>query len=181
MNAPVVERRKAPDPRYHLRRLLLDWHNGATLVIAFMAASLLIFAITFARDRANAIESSRQALKVAENKDARIDKLNAQIRRLVDEQQALVTANAEANAQSRADRARMEAEILALQEQIRQLGGKPVVPVSTTTTTRPTSTTTGPAQTTTTTRPPTTTTTTRLVCIANICPLRQNGQENKDE
>ena len=125
-------------------RFLFDWRTGLTLLASLVVALVLVVVITGARTTQDALDA-RQRTAVAASR--RIDKLNDRIGDLAEQ---LVTS-AYSNGQQLGA---LSDQVAALQEQVRQLGGEPVVvhPAGTTSTTQP--------GTTPTTRPPSSTTTT---------------------
>jgi hypothetical protein len=136
---------------------VFDWRTGLTLLASLVVALVLAVVITGARTTNDALEARNRTASAATR---RIDMLNEKIDRLGAE---LAVANE--NAVDNGNRiGQLDAQIGALQEQVRALGGRPVVP-TTTTTTRPPSTTT-------TTRPTTTTTTTPQRCVLVLCVAR---------
>lgn len=131
-------------------RFLFDWRTGLTVLASLLVALVLVVVVTGARTTQNALDA-RQRTAVAATR--RIDRLNDRIEELGAE---LVVA-AYSNGQRLGE---LSDQVAALQEQVRQLGGDPVIvndPATTTTRPRQTATTTS---TTTTTKPLSTTTTT---------------------
>lgn len=143
---------------------VVDWRYIASLAAAGLVAAIIASLITQADARRDADDRAMQALQAqTESRQAasrRIDLLNGRITRL---DELLVDAET--------DSAELRTAVAALTEQIRRMGGRPIVttisrpsapPTTTTTrapTTSPSPTTTAQPPTTTTTPPPTTTTT----------------------
>lgn len=135
-------------------RWLSDWRNAAAIAASVLVALLAYVTIDASIARNQAVSGRNRSTAAATR---RIDKLNHRIEGLGDE---LVGA-ADQNGKRIGE---LVAQISALQEQIRRMGGRPVVLAATTTTTaapRSTSTTTS-STTTTTTRP-------RRTCVAGVC------------
>lgn len=124
-----------------------DWRNGATVVASVGVAVVAFVLIDASMARNDALEARNRTAAAATR---RIDILNDRIEEL--------GADLVESAASNGLRLGVLSEqVAALQEQVRQLGGEPVIvnPPSTTTTTRPgTTTTSSPPSTTTTTTPP---------------------------
>jgi TolA-binding protein len=142
-------------------RWVLDWRTGATFAVTALVVLLtfIVFDASAARDQAldTALDQRQAATR-------RIDMLLAEV--------ANLREDAEANGQRIGE---LLDQVAVLQEQVRQLGGRPVV-VQTTTTARRSSPTTQPRSTTTTTQPrrnpPATTTTTTQpdrTCVGPLC------------
>lgn len=178
---PVVDRRHRQRRRAdRWRTFLLDWHNGATVIVSVLSAALLIGIISTASDRANAHRDARTAISALERKDRKIDALTGRI----DDLDNALAALHEDRATDRAELARLTAERDALQQQVVNLRRRPVVPITvpatTTTTRRPATTTTvRTAGTTTTTRATTTTTTRPATTTTTRCLLRPIRQCSK--
>lgn len=143
-------------------RWLFDWRTGLTVCCSLVVALVLVVVVAGARTTHDAL-AARDRTSAAASR--RIDMLNQRIEELTDE--------AKGNG---ARIGQLLDQINVLSEQVRRLGGRPVVTVVTEP--RPsssTSSTTPPRSTTTTTqprRPPSTTTTTtppRRTCIVGIC------------
>jgi hypothetical protein len=138
-----------PRPIRHAGRWLSNWRNGATVLASVVIALVAFVVIDASQARQEALDARNRTATAATR---RIDKLNDKIGE-TDSRQIGET----------------NAKLAALEEQIRQLGGKPVVvsigstqagstpPPSTTSTTSP--------------RPTTTTTTTppQPRCVLVIC------------
>lgn len=133
-------------------RWAADWRTGAAVAATAFVALLIVVVVSSTQTTQDALEA-RQATATAATR--RIDRLNDRIEELGLELSGAAYSNG-------AQIGALRSDITSLQEQVRQLGGDPVVP-STTTTTRPSST----SSTTSTTRPPSTTTTTRP-CTVNV-------------
>lgn len=155
-------------------RYLADWRNGLTFAATVLVALLALVTIDGISGRRQAVDAlraqSRQALSAQQAASRRIDLLNGQIETL--------NAQAEENGQTIGE---LVGDMHALEQQVRDLGARPVVTVPTTTTTTrpPVTTTTAPRSTTTTTAAgpssttttvPTTTTTTSKHCVIPINP-----------
>ena len=128
-------------------RWITDWRNGLMVVASVFVALLAFIVIDSAHARTDALHAQSQALEArsatAKAASRRIDLLQ---KRIADLEAQGVYRSAEIG--------EMRAEVAALQRQVEQQGGTPIVPRTTTTTTpRPTTTTTRPRSTTTTTRP----------------------------
>lgn len=140
---------------------LANWRNGATVVASVLVALVGFVVIDASIARNGALDARNRTASAATR---RIDLLNERIEELGED----LVASANANGVRIGE---LSAQIAALQEQVRQLGGEPVVVRPTTTTTAGAS---PPPSTTTTTRPPTTTTTTAPpndggICIGSLC------------
>lgn len=135
---------------------LSDWRNGATVLASVLVALVAYVTIDASIARNQAVDSKNQSTIAATR---RIDKLNDRIRDLGEE---LVRA-ANKNGQRIGE---LTSQITALEEQVRQLGGRPVVVTPTTTTS-----TTGPPRTSPPTSTSTTSTTTPRRCAAGIVCL----------
>lgn len=130
-----------------VRRLLVawatDWRNGATLAASVAVAVIAFVLIDASQARNDALDARNRTAAAATR---RIDLLNERIENLGEEMAEAAFSNG-ARIGGLAD------QVAALQEQVRQLGGEPVIPSTTTTTSSRASTTSAP-RTTTTTRPP---------------------------
>lgn len=129
-------------------RFLLDWRTGLTIAASLFVAILLVVVVLGARIATDALDARDSTATAATR---RIDKLNDRIEELGTQ----LTLQAAINGQRLGE---LSEQVAALQEQVRQLGGEPVVVVdprqpdrtTTTTTTAPPTT----SSTTTTTAPP---------------------------
>jgi predicted GTPase len=121
-----------------------DWRTGAVLLGSLVVGAVIALIIVSGVNTHDALEARN---RTAEAATRRIDKLSKEIDKLTDELVATTASNGQRIGE-------LTAQIAALQEQVRELGGRPVVPATTTTVAQraPTSTTT--------TRPPQTTPTT---------------------
>lgn len=139
-------------------RWAADWRTGAAVAATAFVALLIVIVVSSTTTTQDALDA-RQATASAASR--RIDRFNARIEELGTEISTAAFTNGVRIGE-------LADQVAALQEQVRQMGGDPVVPSTTTTTstTRPRS-----ATTTTTTRPPSTTTTTRpcAVSVAGRC------------
>jgi uncharacterized membrane protein len=143
-------------------RWVSDWRTGAVFLGSLLVGAVIALVIISGVTAQDALEAREQTAKTASR---RINQLLDELRQLSNDQ----AAAAEANGQRIGE---LTAQIGALQEQVGDLGGRPVVPVTSTTTTTSTA---RPPSTTTTTQPrPTTTTSTttpsrrclvRAVCV----------------
>lgn len=125
-------------------RFVLDWRTGLTLLASLVVALVLVVVITGARTTQDALDArDRTAVAAAR----RIDKLNDQIEDLG----AQLVTSAYSNGRRIGQ---LSDQVAALQEQVRQLGGEPVVVVTPTAQPTPTTSTPAPPPTTTTTTPP---------------------------
>lgn len=149
-----------------LRRWVADPRTGMAVAVSLLAAAVIATVLISGITAQRALGSRDQTGAAASR---RVDLLNERIEELGDR---LVEENRENGIRI----GELSDQVAALQEQVRQLGGIPVVVVSTTTTT------TGPAPATTTsmTQPPPTTTTTQPppeepppddggICLGPIC------------
>jgi len=141
-------RRKAD----HLR----DWRNWAVIPVALAMAALLVFATASSTKSSSATAERRRVADEAAKVRA---ELVVQIATL----EGRVAALGSTAGDNREEIGRLQAQVEALQEQLRLLGQQPVVPAPTTTTTRPQPTST----TTATSTSSSTTTTTRCLVRAN--------------
>ena len=140
-------------------RWVSDWRNGAVVVASAFVALVAFVTIDASVARNDALEARN---RTAASASRRIDLLNDRIEALGDQLAAAAFSNGERIGA-------LAYQVAALQEQVRQLGGEPVIVNQPTTTT-----TTAPQTTTTTTRPrgrPSTTTTRpcRAPEVAGIC------------
>lgn len=94
-------------------RWLVDPRTGIAVAVSFLAAAVIAFVITSGQTAHDALAARDKTAAAATR---RIDKLNGQIAELVIEVAA-----------GREDVGKARADISALQEQVRQLGGRPVV------------------------------------------------------
>jgi cell division protein FtsB len=90
-------------------RWVLDWHTGVAVAASVLVALLAVAVVVTA-------QSNRDALAVARAKEAEISVLNKRITVLEDQ---VRDGNAHIT--------ELLTEVAALQEQVRQLGGQPVV------------------------------------------------------
>lgn len=131
-----------------LGRWAADWRTGAAVAATAFVALLIVVVVSSTLTTQDALDA-RQATAAAASR--RIDRLNARIEELGDEISTAAFTNGVRIGE-------LADQVAALQEQVRQMGGEPVVIVeprrsdSTTTSTSTTSTT-RPSSTTTTTRP----------------------------
>jgi hypothetical protein len=141
----------------HPLRWLSNWRNGATLVASLLVALVAFVVIDASQARQDALDARNRTAATATR---RIDKLNDRIEALG----TMLFEQADANGQRIGE---LTTQISALQEQVRQLGGKPVVVVNGTGTTSTTSM--SSTTTTTTRRPPTPTTSPPRRCPFIVC------------
>ena len=140
-------------------RWVSDWRNGAVVAASAFVALVAFVTIDASVARNDALEARNRTAAAATR---RIDLLNDRIEALGDQLAASAYSNGERIGA-------LALQVAALQEQVRQLGGEPVI------VNHPSTTTTAAPQTTTTTRPrgrPSTTTTTRPCRapeVAGIC------------
>jgi len=146
-------------------RWITDWRTGAVLLASLLAGAVIALVIVSGVQSHDALEARNRTAAAASR---RIDLLNDQIEQL----NAKATVNGERIGE-------LIAQIGALQEQVRQMGGQPIVAVTTTTT--PTGARPSSSTTTTTPRPPvapaptTTTTTPPRPCTAQIAGVCIGG------
>lgn len=103
-----------------MRRWLRDWHTGAALAAAVLVGLLAVLVITSISDREHALEVARRATVNEQAERAvlnhRIDQLLTQVSDLQDD--------AHGNAEQLIV---LRREVALLQQQVRDLGGQPVV------------------------------------------------------
>lgn len=132
-------------------RWLFNWRNGATVVVSLVVALVAFVVIDASRARDAAIDARNQTAAAATR---RVDLLNDRIEELGGQ----LALSSESNG---ARLGALAEQVAALQEQVRQLGGDPVIVVRPAPPPSPPTTST----TTSTTSPPTTTTT---LCRVNV-------------
>lgn len=134
-------------------RWLADWRTGAVLLASLITGAVIALVIVSGVNAHDALEARQQTALAATR---RIDKLNDEI--------AELNQHASDNGKRIGE---LTAQITALQEQIRRMGGQPIVTATTSTTARRQAsggtTTTSPRSSPAPTSPPPTTTTTTTV------------------